>query len=487
MPLLHSRVTTTTYQEIVDKVEKRMSTWNTSHLSLAGRITLAQSILQAIPIYAMQTTCLPSRVKNKADQACRQFIWNGTTTGRKLSQVGWNTICKQKISGGLGFKNLEIMNQALLMKIYWGLISSTESLWIKVLHTKYGIINLKLQADLPNTNCSSLWRSVSKLLNKTIMGAGWSIDNGEKARFWWDCWATKARPLIDYAIAVLPQFMKTSCMGPQAIRVFIWTVLHDRLKIKRELMRRHLVSNGYCDRCGLDLESTLHVLRDCPMAKRVWNHFVPRSLQADFYSKPLKKWIIYNVQSKEQYRWNLDWNCIFEFTIWRLWYWRNKFRFDHVYVDSKFVTQDIMTWAEENQRANDSLLGTAAKKKEAWLHWSPPIWPWCKLNSDGSSKRFGLSSAGGIIRDYSGKWIRGFGLNIGCCSITNLELWGLYQGLLIAWEIGIRWILLEVDSLCVTQFVASSSSPVNDCSQLVLPIQDLLKREWHVEIKHIYR
>lgn len=126
--------------------------------------------------------------------------------------------------------------------------------------------------------------------------------------------------------------------GPQAIRVFIWTVLHDRLKTKRELMRRHLVSNGYRDRCGLDLESNLHVLRDCPMAKRVWNHFVPRSLQADFYSKPLKKWIIYNVQSKEQYRWNLDWNCIFEFTIWRLWYWRNKFRFDHVYIDSKFVT-----------------------------------------------------------------------------------------------------------------------------------------------------
>lgn len=104
------------------------------------------------------------------------------------------------------------MNQALLMKIFWGLISSTGSLWIKFLHTKYGISNLKLQADLPNTNCSSLWRSVSKLLNKTIMGAGWSIDNGEKARFWWDCWATKTRPLIDYAIVVLPQFMKTSCM-----------------------------------------------------------------------------------------------------------------------------------------------------------------------------------------------------------------------------------------------------------------------------------
>lgn len=47
MPLLHYRVTKHTYQEIIDKVDRRLSGWNTSHLSLAGRITLAQSVLQA--------------------------------------------------------------------------------------------------------------------------------------------------------------------------------------------------------------------------------------------------------------------------------------------------------------------------------------------------------------------------------------------------------------------------------------------------------
>lgn len=65
MPLLNSRVTKNTYQEIVDKVEKRLPAWSASHLSLAGRITLAQSVLQAIPIYAMQTTNLPISVKSK--------------------------------------------------------------------------------------------------------------------------------------------------------------------------------------------------------------------------------------------------------------------------------------------------------------------------------------------------------------------------------------------------------------------------------------
>ena len=87
MPLLHSRVTKNTYQDIVDKVEKRLSSWNASHLSLAGPITLTQSVLQALPIFAMQTTNLPDGVQYKVDQACRRFLWSGNNKERKLSQI----------------------------------------------------------------------------------------------------------------------------------------------------------------------------------------------------------------------------------------------------------------------------------------------------------------------------------------------------------------------------------------------------------------
>lgn len=62
MPLLHNRVTKATYQEIVDKVDKKLSGRNALHLSLAGRVTLAQSVIQAIPTYAMQTTHLPDGI-----------------------------------------------------------------------------------------------------------------------------------------------------------------------------------------------------------------------------------------------------------------------------------------------------------------------------------------------------------------------------------------------------------------------------------------
>ena len=53
VPIIHSRVNKLTYQGILDKVNQRLSGWNAIHLSLAGRITLTQSVIQAIPIYAM--------------------------------------------------------------------------------------------------------------------------------------------------------------------------------------------------------------------------------------------------------------------------------------------------------------------------------------------------------------------------------------------------------------------------------------------------
>lgn len=53
MLFLHSRVTKSTYQEIMDKVEKRLSTWNASYISLTGCRSLSQSVLQAILIYVI--------------------------------------------------------------------------------------------------------------------------------------------------------------------------------------------------------------------------------------------------------------------------------------------------------------------------------------------------------------------------------------------------------------------------------------------------
>ena len=107
------------------------------HLSLAGRITLTQSVIQAIPIYAMQTTRISFGICEKIHQACRRFIWSRVANKKKINLVKWDNICQSKLSGGLGLKQVNLMNDVLLMKIGWGLIASSNSLWVKVLLSKY--------------------------------------------------------------------------------------------------------------------------------------------------------------------------------------------------------------------------------------------------------------------------------------------------------------------------------------------------------------
>lgn len=53
--------------------------------------------------------------------------------------------------------------------------------------------------------------------------------------------------------------------------------------------------------------------------------------------------------------------------------------------------------------------------------------------------------------------------------------------------IGIRSLLVEVDSLCGIQLVASYSVLINDILLIHLFYPELLKREWRFDIKYIFR
>ncbi|CAN1347081.1 Putative ribonuclease H protein At1g65750, partial [Linum perenne] len=66
---------------------------------------------------------------------------------------------------------------------------------------------------------------------------------------------------------------------------------------------------------------------------------------------------------------------------------------------------------------------------------------------------FGQAAAGGLIRDYQGRCLAAFTINLGKCSITRAELRGVVSGLQLAWERGYRKIQLQLDSQCVVQLL----------------------------------
>ena len=59
--------------------------------------------------------------------------------------------------------------------------------------------------------------------------------------------------------------------------------------------------------------------------------------------------------------------------------------------------------------------------------------------------------------------------------MTMAELWGLYQGLHLVWNKGIRWLCAEVDSRYITQLVMNNRVTSNELAPLIRAIQELLR------------
>ncbi|BBG96503.1 hypothetical protein Prudu_005325 [Prunus dulcis] len=127
MPMLHSRITKLTYGSLIDKVHKRLASWKSKFLSLAGRATLIQAVTSAVPIYAMQTSKLPVSVGQELDKLNRNFFWGGSEKKLKIHLCQWDLACRPKHKGGLGFKKTTAMNKALLAKVGGDYIKTTRA------------------------------------------------------------------------------------------------------------------------------------------------------------------------------------------------------------------------------------------------------------------------------------------------------------------------------------------------------------------------
>jgi len=64
-PLVQGRVSRNVYNDVVDKVSKRLATWKGNILNKAGRACLVKSVTTAIPVYTMQLHYLPTYVCNR--------------------------------------------------------------------------------------------------------------------------------------------------------------------------------------------------------------------------------------------------------------------------------------------------------------------------------------------------------------------------------------------------------------------------------------
>jgi hypothetical protein len=113
----------------LEHLGRRLNSWERKYISLGGRITLINSVLNVIPIFFLSFLKMPMKVWRRIVRIQREFLWGGVGGGRKISWVRWKSVCQHKANGGLGVRDVIVLNVSLLAKWRWRLLDGEVTLW----------------------------------------------------------------------------------------------------------------------------------------------------------------------------------------------------------------------------------------------------------------------------------------------------------------------------------------------------------------------
>jgi hypothetical protein len=166
LPLSVHRLSKADLQPLVDKMARSVPAWSAALLKKSGRLIYINAKLAASPLYHMLSLDLPPWFFNVCNKLLRGFFWSATLQAQRgHCVVAWDRICEPKEIGGLGIKNLRILNHALRMRWRWFQLTDQEKPWAGL------EFKLDEEAERMFKSCTTF-----------------EVGNGQKLLFWTDRW-----------------------------------------------------------------------------------------------------------------------------------------------------------------------------------------------------------------------------------------------------------------------------------------------------------
>ncbi|KAG7548646.1 Reverse transcriptase domain [Arabidopsis suecica] len=170
-----------------ERLQTRINGWSAKFLSKGGKEVMIKSVAAALPTYVMSCFRLPKTITSKLTSAVAKFWWSSNGESRGLHWMAWNKLCSSKSDGGLGFRNVDDFNSALLAKQLWRLITVPDSLFAKVFKGRYFRKSNPLDT-IKSYPPSYGWRSIMSARSLVIKGLIKRVGSRASISIWEDPW-----------------------------------------------------------------------------------------------------------------------------------------------------------------------------------------------------------------------------------------------------------------------------------------------------------
>ncbi|GAU40629.1 hypothetical protein TSUD_190060 [Trifolium subterraneum] len=159
----------------------------------AGKEIMIKSVLQAISSYVMSMFILPTSLIDDIEKMINAFWWrsgtinNNNNNNKGIHWLAWERLACPKAHGGLGFRNFEAFNRAMVAKQAWNIVQNPNLLVAKLIKARYFPRSSLFETPL-GYNSSFAWRSMWHARQILSLGCRWRIGSGENIRVMHDPW-----------------------------------------------------------------------------------------------------------------------------------------------------------------------------------------------------------------------------------------------------------------------------------------------------------
>ncbi|PKU72688.1 Putative ribonuclease H protein [Dendrobium catenatum] len=221
------------FDEIIQKMIDRISSWEFHFLSYGGRLTVLKSILNSMAFHLFQVIQPNNGTVLRLERILNKFFWGSRNNIIKMNWTSWSKLCGPLNEGGLGCKSITDSIIVSSMKIWWN-FRKNKSLWASFMNFKY------CKGKHPLCCCykhgdSSILKRLCQIKNIMESLIAWGLNSGN-CFFWQDNWLFEGSiesllTTISYSVVKINNFFHNNEWDMQRILDLILVDIATKIMI----------------------------------------------------------------------------------------------------------------------------------------------------------------------------------------------------------------------------------------------------------------